>query len=75
LAAGGGSAPIPAVRGTAIEPPESTLSGPSWPDRQPTDVDQGAAIRHASAHVATADGGRPEPACYAVDRFPPEAQS
>src|SRR6202040_1149854 len=51
------------------------LSGPSWPDRQPTDVDQGAAIRHASAHVATADGGRPEPACYAVDRFPPAAQS
>jgi hypothetical protein len=54
---------------------KATLSGPSWPDRQPTDVDQGAAIRHASAHVATADGGRPEPACYAVDRFPPEAQS
>ena len=53
----------------------SHLSGPSWPDRQPTGVDQGAAIRHASAHVATADGGRPEPACYAVDRFPPEAQS
>ena len=29
----------------------------------------------ASAHVATADGGRPEPACYTIDRFPPEAQS
>ena len=29
----------------------------------------------ALAHVATADGGRPERACYAVDRFPPEAQS
>jgi len=53
----------------------STLSGPSWPDRQPTGVDQGAAIRHASAQVATVDGKRPEPACYAVDRFPPEAQS
>ena len=60
---------------TVKDGPPSTLSGPSWPDRQPTGVDQGAAIRHASAHVATADGGRPEPACYAVDRFPPEAQS
>jgi hypothetical protein len=68
-------APIPAVRLMQLECLKPTLSGPSWPDRQPTDVDQGATIRHASAHVATADGGRPEPACYAVDRFPPEAQS
>jgi hypothetical protein len=68
-------APIPVARCGSGQGVSSTLSDPSWPDRQPTDVDQGAAIRHASAHVATADGGRPEPACYAVDRFPPEAQS